>query len=168
MTVRRLVGALEMFGARRLAYGAAALATAGMGLAACGVIGQAVRQAASERAEALLAADAAAAELEHLAFVRPLLAREAKDVEIAKGESLALALARAGIAWSEINPITAVVADVFNPRRMRAGEAIKLFFEPAEEGVRLAGLAFKAAPALRSPSAAPGRAASWRASCWCP
>lgn len=146
MTAQRMLRVLDVFGARRIASGVAVAAAIGVSLAASGIVGKFSEEAALRRADAFRATDEATRELEHLAFVQPLLSQQSRELEIAKGESLALALARAGIGWSEINPITAVVGEVFNPRRMRAGEAIQLFYATGEEGVRLAGLAFRSDP----------------------
>ena len=151
MRGRNITRLLDVFGARRLALATAGAALVGLTISAGAGVGQVPRQTAQRHTLDLAASAAAetaskALALEHAAFVQPLLAREAREFEIAKGESLALLLSRAGVAWSEINPITAVVNDVFNARRMRAGQAVKLFYAPADGGVRLTGLAFRADP----------------------
>jgi murein DD-endopeptidase MepM/ murein hydrolase activator NlpD len=142
---------LDVFGARRWALATAGAALVGLTVTAGAGVGEVLRQSTRHHGLDIAAAAAAeaaaqAAALEHAAFVQPLLAREARELEIAKGESLALLLSRAGVAWSEINPITAVVNEVFNARRMRAGQPVKLYFAPQEGGVRLTGLAFRADP----------------------
>lgn len=151
MRGRNIARLLDVFGARRLALATAGVALAGLTITAGAGVGEALRQSTQRHgldAAAVAAAEAAsqALALEHAAFVQPLLAREAREFEIAKGESLALLLSRAGVAWSEINPITAVVNDVFNARRLRAGQSVKLFYAPDAGGVRLTGLAFRADP----------------------
>jgi murein DD-endopeptidase MepM/ murein hydrolase activator NlpD len=55
-------------------------------------------------------------------------------------------LARAGVPWQQINPAVEAVSAVFNPRRMRTGQEIEIFYEPQDSGARLTGLAFRADP----------------------
>jgi murein DD-endopeptidase MepM/ murein hydrolase activator NlpD len=85
-------------------------------------------------------------ENEHEAFTQALVARQQETLEVARGESLALVLARAGIPWGEINPAVAAVSDVFNPRRMRPGQAVDVYYEPGADTPHLTGFAFRADP----------------------
>ncbi len=99
----------------------------------------AVQQALAERKQADRAEESEA-------FTRALVDRQEETLEVARGESLALVLARAGLSWDEINPAVAAVQEVFNTRTMRPGQAIEIFYEPADSGVKLTGLAFRANP----------------------
>jgi murein DD-endopeptidase MepM/ murein hydrolase activator NlpD len=97
-------------------------------------------------ARAALTEAQAERETENSAFTSALLTRQEQTLEVAHGESLALVLARADIPWSEINQAVDAVSNVFNPRRMRPGQAIEVFYEPRDEAPHLTGLAFRADP----------------------
>jgi murein DD-endopeptidase MepM/ murein hydrolase activator NlpD len=99
----------------------------------------AAARAALERAEA-------EREEEHEAFTSALATRQEETLEVGRGESLALVLSRAGIPWDEINPAVEAVSDVFNPRGMRTGQPISIYYEPSGEDAHLTGLAFRADP----------------------
>ena len=86
-----------------------------------------------DAARATLTRAQAERETENAAFTTALLTRQEQTLEVARGESLALVLARADIPWSEINPAVDAVSNVFNPRRMRPGQSIEVFYEPRDE-----------------------------------
>lgn len=134
-------------GAHR-ALGVAAVAGAGLLALGAGGVQEAMRIDAQERREEAAAAEQRAAAVEHAAFTRGLAARQAAELEVARGETLAGLLARAGAPLEEISPALAVIDQVFNARRLRPGDVVKVFFEaPAPEGeARLTGLAFRSQP----------------------
>lgn len=147
MAARFTVRVLEILGAKWAALGA--------GLFGAGVTVWFGAQAFSDfSARSALLRDAeiqrahsAAALTEHAAFTNALLGRQPRQLQVARGESLALTLARAGADWKEINSAMAIVGSVFNPRRVRPGTPVNVFFEPTAAGeLHLAGLAFHSEP----------------------
>jgi murein DD-endopeptidase MepM/ murein hydrolase activator NlpD len=92
------------------------------------------------------AVDAAARRAEHEAFTAALDKREARTLQVARGESLALVLSRAETGWEEINQMVSAVSAVYDPRRLRPGQDIQVYVEPDGDKVRLTGLAFRADP----------------------
>lgn len=146
MTARRALAALGVFGRGRAAL--AGVLAAGGALAWVGAdsLAAVLEEQSRHESEARRAADKVASATEHAAFTKALLTRQSREIEIARGESLALALSRAGIAWSDINPAVAGVNEVFNPRRMRPGEPVRIYYEQVGADVRLTGFAFRSDP----------------------
>jgi murein DD-endopeptidase MepM/ murein hydrolase activator NlpD len=100
------------------------------------------------RRDARAALEAAARRAENEAFTSALVTRQETVLQVARGESLALVLARAGAPWSEINGVVAAVGELVNPRRMRAGQDIDVYFQPEGDVAHLTGLAFRAEPGV--------------------
>ena len=94
---------------------------------------------AAERAEA-------ARRAEHEAFTEAYLAQQSLEVRVARGETLAGLLTRAGASPGEANAAIASLRGVFNPRLLQPGQPINLFFERGPERVELTGLAFRSQP----------------------
>ncbi len=147
MAARFTVRVLEMLGAK--------WAAVGVGLLGAGVTAWFGVQAFTDySARAALQHDlqmrhsqSQAAMAEHAAFTQALQGHQPRQLQVARGESLALLLARAGADWREINPAMAIVGGLFNPRRMRPGTPVEVFFEPTAQGeLHLAGLAFHSEP----------------------
>ncbi|MBC7767573.1 MAG: peptidoglycan DD-metalloendopeptidase family protein [Phycisphaerales bacterium] len=103
------------------------------------------------------AADAAAAEVaavreeaarraEHLAFTEVYLAHEERELRVASGETLAGLLIRAGASSAETSAALASIDDVYNPRRLRPGQQVSLFFDRRTGAARLTGVAFRSEP----------------------
>lgn len=90
--------------------------------------------------------DEASRRAEYVAFTEPYLAHEAREVRVANGETLAALLVRAGASPSETNAALASISDVYNPRQLRPGQQISLFFNRNEGAVRLTGVAFRSEP----------------------
>jgi len=128
---------------RRLA-GIGFAAVAGIGVAGLWTQNQFLSPEAGARA-ALARARAAEAP-ETAALTHALVTREQETLEVARGESLALVLARANIPWADITPSVEAVSAVFDPRHMREGQQVKIFYEPSGDDEQLTGLAFRADP----------------------
>jgi murein DD-endopeptidase MepM/ murein hydrolase activator NlpD len=129
------------FGALTLLAGASAL---GFLLAwNAGLLGGGDRARAAELA---VAQDAAARRAEYLAFTEPYLAHEARELRVANGETLAGLLTRAGASPTETHAALASISDVYNPRRLRPGQPVSLFFNREQGAVRLTGVAFRSEP----------------------
>lgn len=92
------------------------------------------------------ARDAAARRAEYIAFTEPYLAHESREVRVGAGETLAALLAREGASPSETNAALASISGVYNPRQLRPGQPISLFFNREQGAVRLTGLAFRSEP----------------------
>lgn len=121
--------------------GAAAL---GLGLAAnAGLFGGSARVAAAElEAERELAAQRA----EHLAFTEAYLAHEARELRVGSGETLAGLLTRAGASRAETSAALASIGGVYDPRRLRPGQPVNLFFHRQDGDAQLTGVAFRSEP----------------------
>lgn len=119
---------------------------AGLGLVLAwntGLLGAGAR----ERAAALAAEqDAAARRAEFLAFTEPYRAHEARELRVAQGETLAGLLVRAGASRAETNAALASISGVYNPRQLRPGQPVSLFFNREEGEPRLTGVAFRSEP----------------------
>lgn len=101
----------------------------------------------SARAEELAAVrDAAARRAEHIAFTEAYLTHEARELEIGRGETLAGLLSRAGASRAEANAALASISNVYNPRRLRPGQSVSLFFNRHGEEAELTGIAFRSDP----------------------
>lgn len=99
---------------------------------------------------AVLAAEReeAARRAEHLAFTEVYLAHEARELRVGSGETLAGLLVRAGASQSETHAALVSLNQVYDPRRLRPGQSINLFFQREGEGPRLTGLAFRSEPGV--------------------
>lgn len=97
-------------------------------------------------AEAAIVREEAARRAEHLAFTEAYLAHEAREVRVGNGETLAGLLTRAGVSASEANAALASITDVYNPRRIRPGQPISLYFDRSNGDVQLTGVAFRSEP----------------------
>lgn len=100
----------------------------------------------AQAAENALIREEAARRAEHLAFTEAYLAHEARAVRVANGETLAGLLTRAGASQSEASAALASIADVYNPRRLRPGQEISLYFDRSNGDARLTGVAFRSEP----------------------
>src|SRR5262249_55212857 len=88
----------------------------------------------------------AARRAEHEAFTAALDRREARTLQVARGESLALVLSRAEASWDEIGEMVSAVSSGYDPPRLRPGQDIQVYVGPAGDKIRLTGLAFRADP----------------------
>jgi len=123
---------------------AAAAAAAGLGIAFIWGGGQLLSNYSPARTA--LNAARAEAERENNALTAALITRQAQTLEVTRGESLALTLARANIPWTDINPAVEAVSNVYDPRHMREGQSIDIYSEPSGDESQLTGLAFRADP----------------------
>lgn len=101
----------------------------------------------AEAAERASEHDLAARRAEQLAFTEVYLSHEARDVRVGAGETFAGLLTRAGASQREASAALASIDDVYNPRQLRPGQEVSLFFDrssPSE--ARLTGLAFRSEP----------------------
>jgi murein DD-endopeptidase MepM/ murein hydrolase activator NlpD len=96
---------------------------------------QAARATASRRAE-------------HLAFTEVYLSHETREFRVSNGETLAGLLSRAGASRDETNAALASITDVYNPRRLRPGQSISLFFNHGDGEPHLTGVAFRSEPGV--------------------
>jgi len=126
------------------AFGVMALASGlGLGLAwNAGLFGGAPAAAAEQS----LAREAAAKRAEHLAFTEAYLRHETREVRVGSGETLAGLLVRAGATQSAANAAISSLNGVYDPRRIRPGQQISLFFERGVDTAELTGLAFRSDP----------------------
>lgn len=100
----------------------------------------------AEAAENAAIREQAAARAEHLAFTEVYLAHEEREMRVESGETLAGLLTRAGASRTETNAALASITDVYNPRRLRPGQQVSLFFDRRNGGARLTGIAFRSEP----------------------
>lgn len=122
----------------------AGAAAVGLGLAwNAGLFSGAADAAA---AESVAVREAAARRAELLAFTEVYLQHEARELRVASGETLAGLLTRAGASSSEANAALSSIADVYNPRRLRPGQAVSLYFQRNGGGAQLTGIAFRSEP----------------------
>lgn len=126
------------------AFGVMALASGmGLGLAwNAGLFGG----AAAEAAEQDIVREAAARRAEHLAFTEAYLRHETRDLRVSSGETLAGLLVRAGASQAAASAAIASLDGVYDPRRIRPGQPISLFFQRAGDTAELTGLAFRSDP----------------------
>lgn len=130
-------------GARGALAALAVLAGAcGFGLVIAWQAGLFGRGAGAASADAYAAALAA----EHDAFTEVYLRHEARAMRVGAGESLAGLLVRAGAEQAATNAALASIVDVYNPRRLRPGQEIDLFFRREGEAAQLTGIAFRSEP----------------------
>jgi murein DD-endopeptidase MepM/ murein hydrolase activator NlpD len=85
---------------------------------------------------------------EHLAFTEVYLAHEARELRVERGETLAGLLVRAGASQAETHAALASMSGVYDPRRLRPGQAVSLFFQREGEGPQLTGIAFRSEPGV--------------------
>ena len=116
----------------------------GLGLAwNAGLFSGAATAAAAENAAMR---EAAARRAEELAFTEVYLRHETKEMRVANGETWAGLLTRAGASSSDASAALNSIADVYNPRRLRPGQAISLYFQRDEGEAQLTGVAFRSEP----------------------
>jgi murein DD-endopeptidase MepM/ murein hydrolase activator NlpD len=133
--------------ARKLVAGLAIMAAAaGLGVGLGWNAGLFNGAADAAAAEARAAQETAARRAEHLAFTEVYLAHEQRELRVASGETLAGLLTRAGASAAETNAALASIADVYNPRRLRPGQQISLYFQRRGGGATLTGVAFRSEP----------------------
>jgi murein DD-endopeptidase MepM/ murein hydrolase activator NlpD len=101
--------------------------------------GAAAAERAFERA-------AAARRAEHLAFTEVYLRHESREMRVAAGETLAGLLTRAGASSSEAREALSSISDVYNPRRLRPGQPVSLYFQRNGADAELTGIAFRSNP----------------------
>lgn len=122
----------------------AAASIVGLGLAwNAGLFSGAADAAAAESAAMR---EEAARRAEQLAFTEVYLRHETREMRVGNGETLAGLLARAGASSSDTNAALTSIADVYNPRRLRPGQAISLYFQRDGAQARLTGVAFRSEP----------------------
>lgn len=122
----------------------AAASMVGLGLAwNAGLFSGAADAAA---AESVAMREAAARRAEQLAFTEVYLRHETREMRVANGETLAGLLVRAGASSSDTNAALSSIADVYNPRRLRPGQAISLYFQRDGGEARLTGVSFRSEP----------------------
>ena len=122
----------------------AAASLVGLGLAwNAGLFSGAADAAA---AESVAMREEAARRAEQLAFTEVSLRHETKEMRVANGETLAGLLTRAGASSTDANAALSSIADVYNPRRLRPGQAISLYFQRDGAQARLTGVAFRSEP----------------------
>jgi murein DD-endopeptidase MepM/ murein hydrolase activator NlpD len=105
----------------------------GGGTAAAAAENAAIREEAAQRAELR-------------AFTEAYLAHETREVRVTNGETLAGLIARAGASSGDASAATASIAAVYDPRRLRPGQPVSLFFTRRDGEARLTGLAFRSEP----------------------
>ncbi|MBL8545033.1 MAG: peptidoglycan DD-metalloendopeptidase family protein [Hyphomonadaceae bacterium] len=122
----------------------AAASLVGLGLAwNAGLFSGAADAAA---AESLALREAAARRAEQTAFTEVYLRHETKEMRVANGETLAGLLSRAGASSTEASAVLNSIADVYNPRRLRPGQPISLYFQRDGADTQLTGVAFRSEP----------------------
>jgi murein DD-endopeptidase MepM/ murein hydrolase activator NlpD len=122
----------------------AAASIVGLGLAwNAGLFSGAADAAAAESAAMR---EAAARRAEHLAFTEVYLQHETRELRVANGETLAGLLTRAGATSSDASAAMTSIADVYNPRRLRPGQPISLYFHRSGGTAELTGIAFRSEP----------------------
>ncbi|MBL8557874.1 MAG: peptidoglycan DD-metalloendopeptidase family protein [Hyphomonadaceae bacterium] len=129
---------------RGLRWPALAVAAAAVGLWALG--GFAGTVSPELRARLAAEAEAQAIVAEHLAFTGDVGVPEEREVQVASGETLAMALNKAGANPSEANALLNSVSNIFDGRRLRRDQILKVYFESNGAEARLTGLAFRSEP----------------------
>jgi murein DD-endopeptidase MepM/ murein hydrolase activator NlpD len=117
-----------------------------LGLAFAWNVGLFGAGAAATAAENAQIHEEAALRAEHLAFTEPYLAHEAREVRVGPGETLASLITRAGGAPADASAATASIGSVYDPRRLRPGQSINLFFSRRSGQAQLTGIAFRSEP----------------------
>lgn len=103
-------------------------AAAALGLVFAWNVGLFGAGAAATAAENAQIREEAALRAEHLAFTEPYLAHETREVRVANGETLASLITRAGATPADASAATSSIGSVYDPRRLRPGQSISLFF----------------------------------------
>ncbi|MDX2235389.1 MAG: peptidoglycan DD-metalloendopeptidase family protein [Hyphomonadaceae bacterium] len=129
---------------RGLRWPALAIAAAAVWLWAVGGVPGALSP--EQRLRLVAEAEAAAVQMEHEAFTAAIGVREDRTIEVARGETLASAVRRAGAEPAEISAVLAGVEKVFDARRIRPGQEIDVYFESAGTAARLTGVSFRSEP----------------------
>lgn len=89
----------------------------------------------------------AAERAEHQAFTEIYLSQEAREVTVGRGETFARLLTRAGASPDEAYGALSSIVGVYDPRRLRPGQAVSLVFDRRDpEAARLTGVAFRSEP----------------------
>jgi murein DD-endopeptidase MepM/ murein hydrolase activator NlpD len=129
---------------RGLRWPALAVAAAAVGLWAIGGF----PGNASPELRARLAAEAEAQSVvaEHMAFTGDAGLREDREIEIARGETLASVMRRAGADPGDVEAVLAGVGKIFDARRLRPGQMVDVYFESDGSEARLTGLSFRSEP----------------------
>jgi murein DD-endopeptidase MepM/ murein hydrolase activator NlpD len=129
---------------RGLRWPALAVAVAAVGLWAVGGFPGSV----SPELRARLAAEKETASFhtEHVAFTGAAGYRDAREIEVARGETLASVMRRAGADPGDVELVLKDVDTIFDARRLRPGQIINVFFESGEQGEHMTGLAFRSEP----------------------
>jgi murein DD-endopeptidase MepM/ murein hydrolase activator NlpD len=132
--------------ARRGLAAMAVIATAGaVGLAIAWNAGLFGAAGASDSAR-LAQRDASAKLAEFNAFTEVYLSHEAREMRVANGETLAGLLSRAGAQGSDLTAALTSIIGVYDPRKLRPGQPVSLFFSSNEGQPRLTGIAFRSEP----------------------
>lgn len=129
---------------RGLRWPALAVAAAAVGLWAVG--GFPGNASPELRARLAAEAEAQAVVAEHVAFTGSAGVPEEREVQVASGETLAMALNKAGANPSEANALLNSVNGIFDGRRLRRDQVLKVYFESNGAEARLTGLAFRSEP----------------------
>ncbi|MGE3928868.1 MAG: peptidoglycan DD-metalloendopeptidase family protein [Hyphomonadaceae bacterium] len=128
-----------------LAASAVLVASAGVGAGLAwnaGLFDSSVAEAAGRDSER----EAAARRAEHIAFTEPYFAHEEREVRVGRGETFAGVLTRAGATQGEASAALQSITDVYNPRLLRTGQEISLFFNRRGHEASLTGVAFRSEP----------------------
>ncbi|MFZ4602942.1 MAG: peptidoglycan DD-metalloendopeptidase family protein [Caulobacterales bacterium] len=91
-------------------------------------------------------AEARVERAEHEAFTQALVGEGSQTIQIARGETLAMTLARAGVRGRDVNAAIASVAPIFNPRRVRPGQSVTVYFDQRDGDAQLTGFSFRSDP----------------------
>jgi murein DD-endopeptidase MepM/ murein hydrolase activator NlpD len=90
--------------------------------------------------------DEAARRAELLAFTEAYRSHDAQEFRVASGETFAGLLTRAGANRTETNAALSSLTSIYDPRQIRPGQQINLFFDRRDNEARLTGVAFRSAP----------------------
>jgi len=102
--------------------------------------------AAAAAAETAIVRQEAAQRAELRAFTEAYLQHETREVRVGSGETLAALISRAGATAGDASAATASIAAVYDPRRLRPGQQVSLFFTNRDGEARLTGIAFRSEP----------------------
>lgn len=97
-------------------------------------------------AEESAAREAAARRAEFLAFTEVYHDQTAQELRVQNGETLGGVLVRAGASQSDANAALSSLGSVYNPRRLRPGQSVSVFFQRRGERAELTGIAFRSEP----------------------
>ncbi|MEJ0060817.1 MAG: M23 family metallopeptidase [Terricaulis sp.] len=129
-----------------LAAGAALIAAACVGAGLAWNAGLFSGASAADAAVLAAQRENAARRAEHIAFTEVYLTHEGREMRVGRGETLAGVLTRAGATPREANAALTSIASVYNPRRLRSGQPISLYFQREGTDARLTGVAFRSEP----------------------